>query len=66
MHFYLLWVLTKGISIQSISSNRPAVKNRIHKAYELFDTSASVAELESFIVDAWATVKKLLPIPENA
>jgi hypothetical protein len=58
MHFYLLWIILRGIPIEIIFHFRPAVKNKINKIFELLMDTDTVEEIERAIVDAWHTLNK--------
>jgi hypothetical protein len=57
--FYVLWVLLKGVSINTISNSRPAVKNKINKVFDIYATAHSLAEFEASITNAWADLRSV-------
>jgi hypothetical protein len=61
--FYVLWVILRGIPIQTITNSRPAVKNKINKVFDILATAGSSEELEKSITNAWTDLKAgVLPI----
>lgn len=65
--FYVLWVILKGIPIQTITNSRPAVKNKINKIFDIFATSDSIEEFEASITNAWNDLKTaVLPMRVTA
>ena len=57
MSFYVLWIIIRGINIQSMPYSRPAVKNKINKIFDIFDNSDSLLAFETAIQNAWAELK---------
>jgi hypothetical protein len=65
--FYVLWIILKGIPIQTITNARPAVKNKINKVFDIFSTSDSIEEFEAGITNAWTDLKSpVLPMRSSA
>lgn len=61
--FHVLWVILRGIPIQTITNSRPAVKNKINKVFDILATSDSSEEFEKSITNAWTDLKAgILPI----
>jgi hypothetical protein len=61
--FYVLWVILKGIPIQTITNSRPAVKNKLNKAFDILATSDSSEEFENAIMNAWMDLRAgILPV----
>lgn len=55
--FYILWVILKNITIDSITRNTLAIKNDIKKILNFMSNANSVEEFKKLITDFWGKYK---------
>ena len=58
MKFYLLWIILKGISIETIYNSRTEVREFIGNIFEVFEEAKTIEEVTSFITNSWPTLGK--------
>ena len=58
MKFYLLWVILKGVSIETVYNSRTEVREFIDHIFEVFEDAKTIEEVTSAIINIWPTLGK--------
>ena len=58
MKFYLLWVILKGISIETTYNFRTEVREFIDHIFDIFEDAKTIEEVTSAITNIWPTLGK--------
>lgn len=58
MKFYLLWIILKGISIETVSNFRTEIKEFIDNVFTVFEEAKTIEEVTSFLTSTWPTLGK--------
>jgi hypothetical protein len=56
MKFYLLWIILKGISIETVSNFRTEVREFIDNIFTTFEEAKTIEEVTSSLITIWPTL----------
>lgn len=56
--FYLLWIILKGISIETVSNFRTEVREFIDNMFAVFEEAKTIEEVTSYLIGTWPSLGK--------